>query len=264
MAEEKKTTKETPSLKNDKKYNSLPEALSALQANMKQPAKNGKVGFKDRGGNRQDRTYVRLEDIFKVINDSMNETGAQIFISQETRHRQETNTSYIVTSVYGYNDKIDFIGSEIKIEAGSRMNSQQSIGSALTYARRYSIAMVFCLASEADDDGQSAGDASQKNQSTNRQNHNTQQSYGHTPYQPQPKQQEESPEALLLRKKNYVLELAGGDRSRVEAVAAQLKLGDLSKLNDLKSWDELRKAIAVEIASQEDADPFANSERMPS
>ncbi|MFM9746012.1 ERF family protein, partial [Streptomyces brasiliscabiei] len=63
----------------------------------------------------------------------------------------------------GYDTTLDLKGSKVADDLGNRgTNSAQAEGSALTYARRYSLSMAFWIASDVDDDGNGASGSNRK------------------------------------------------------------------------------------------------------
>ncbi|OFI46730.1 hypothetical protein BG262_02725 [Floricoccus penangensis] len=130
--------------KETKEYGDIYEALSAVQQAIVQPSKDGSNPmFKS--------DYVTLDGVVMAINDAIKEAQAKIFW-----------TNYIVdnvmvTDIRGYGDQVVIEGSPVATNLGNRgTNEAQAMGSALTYARRYSLSMAFGITSNVDDDGNAA------------------------------------------------------------------------------------------------------------
>lgn len=125
-------------------YKTLPEALGAVQVAIKQPEKTAKNPmFKN--------NYVTLEGVVNVLNVAIKEVEAKIFWANETRD------GYMYTVIHGYGDEMHLRGSKVAEDLGNRgTNTAQAEGSALTYARRYSLSMAFGITSDVDDDGNGA------------------------------------------------------------------------------------------------------------
>lgn len=125
-------------------YSGLFEALSALQDAIEQPKKDASNPmFKS--------SYVTLDAVIASINAAKRKVGAKIFWHNEPRER------VMWTVIDGYGERLEIQGAPIAGDLGNRgTNSAQAEGSAETYARRYSLSMVFGIASDVDDDGNAA------------------------------------------------------------------------------------------------------------
>lgn len=125
-------------------YSGLFEALSALQDAIEQPKKDANNPmFKS--------SYVTLDAVIASINAAKRKVNAKIFWHNEPRER------VMWTVIDGYGEHLEIQGAPIAGDLGNRgTNSAQAEGSAETYARRYSLSMVFGIASDVDDDGNAA------------------------------------------------------------------------------------------------------------
>ena len=119
------------------------EALALFRQKVVAPKENGHVSYKS-----TNYDYVLLKDLIKSIDEGIKDTGLAWL--------QDTQTSAGVVSVKtivlhkeGYRFESEW--TEIKTSGKA-----QDVGSAMTYARRYSLSTTFGVNSESDDDGESA------------------------------------------------------------------------------------------------------------
>lgn len=126
------------------KYETLFEALGAVQSVIEQPKKDASNPmFK--------ASYVTLDAVILALNKAIRKAEAKVFWYNEPRD------GVMFTVVTGYGDRLEIAGAPIASDLGNRgTNSAQAEGSAETYARRYSLSMAFGIASDVDDDGNSA------------------------------------------------------------------------------------------------------------
>lgn len=133
-------------------YQNLYEALAETQNNIEQPKKDASNPmFKS--------SYVTLDAVINSIVKARKEAGAKFFFTNVV------DNGKMITRIIGYGEKIDLLGSKIADDLGNRgTNSAQAEGSALTYARRYSLSMAFGIASDVDDDGNAASKSTKHQQ----------------------------------------------------------------------------------------------------
>lgn len=138
-------------------YDNLYEALSETQNHIEQPKKDAtNPMFK--------ASYVTLDAVIDAIVKARKASGAKFFFTNVV----DADKGLMITRIIGYGDTIDLVGSKIANDLGNRgTNSAQAEGSALTYARRYSLSMAFGIASDVDDDGNGAGSSNRKPTTTN-------------------------------------------------------------------------------------------------
>ena len=131
-------------------FNSLYEALAETQNNIEQPKKDASNPmFKS--------SYVTLDAVINAIVKARKVSGAKFFFTNIVQD------GVMFTRIIGYGETLDLSGSKVADDLGNRgTNSAQAEGSALTYARRYSLSMAFGIASDFDDDGNSAGGSKRK------------------------------------------------------------------------------------------------------
>lgn len=122
-------------------YSTIYEALSAVQRAIEQPRKDASNPMFKHG-------YVTLDAVVSSLNNAIKKAEAKIFWSNVVKDQ------IMYTDVWGYGDHLQLAGSSIANDLGNRgTNSAQAEGSALTYARRYSLSMAFGITSDVDDDG---------------------------------------------------------------------------------------------------------------
>lgn len=129
------------------KENLLTE-LKKVREHIEQPKKDGtNPMFRS--------SYVTLDGVVKAVDDAIIKSKALISWYQKM---EGTDLVTYVLAPDGENFKEYAIGSSpIASNLGNKgTNEAQAMGSALTYAKRYSLAMAFGITSEIDDDGNNA------------------------------------------------------------------------------------------------------------
>lgn len=131
-------------------FDNLYEALAETQNNIEQPKKDASNPmFKS--------SYVTLDAVINAIVKARKASGAKFFFTNVVQD------GIMITRIIGYGETLDLAGSKVANDLGNRgTNSAQAEGSALTYARRYSLSMAFGIASDVDDDGNGVGTAKRK------------------------------------------------------------------------------------------------------
>ena len=139
------TKKPTPS----KVYN-LASAMLAFQKLAVTAKKDGKnPHFRS--------NYSKLESVIEAVNQG-NQFG--LFFTQEidyvwTSHHDAKSEVVVVTTVRHENDENTYVSKLPIILSNANMENPQKVGSAITYAKRYTLQAVYGLPSE-DDDGNEA------------------------------------------------------------------------------------------------------------
>ena len=96
--------------------------------------------------------YADLATILSTVTDALNKEG--VFLSQDVT--SSGNDIHCRTILY-YVDGSTIVSGEIAIPACGGNNAAQARGSAITYARRYSLCATLGIAADDDDDGKAAG-----------------------------------------------------------------------------------------------------------
>lgn len=131
-------------------FKNLYEALAETQNHIEQPKKDASNPmFKS--------SYVTLDAVINAIVNARKSSGAKFFFTNIVQD------GIMITRIIGYGDTLDLSGSKVADDLGNRgTNAAQAEGSALTYARRYSLSMAFGIASDVDDDGNGASASNRK------------------------------------------------------------------------------------------------------
>lgn len=123
---------------------SLVESLLAARGAMNMPPMNG-IGHAGKGGSREYK-YATLQDVLKCIMPPLIENGVLLYQSIEDN---------VLKTVAAKGDETMVLDSR-KVNLSGTPQEQ---GSAETYAKRYALCTVFCIAGTEDDDGQAASAA---------------------------------------------------------------------------------------------------------
>lgn len=121
----------------------LSKALVETQKELKQPLKDAKNPFFK-------SEYVPLENVAEAITESATKHG--LAFSQYATTTETGNVSVGTIVFHEIGEFIEFPPLILKPEN----TKPQSIGSAITYAKRYSLSAVFGITSDKDDDGNKA------------------------------------------------------------------------------------------------------------
>ncbi|MBC1521426.1 ERF family protein [Listeria aquatica] len=139
-------------MKTSETITELAKALSQFQKAVEQPTKSANNPFFK-------SKYVPLENVITTIKKHASPLGlgyVQVPVSEENKIGVKT----ILTHDSG--EFIEFDAFLLPLDK----NTAQGAGSALTYARRYSLSAAFGIASDEDDDGNEASGNDEKKQST--------------------------------------------------------------------------------------------------
>lgn len=130
-------------LKKSESIQNLSKAMAEFQKVVKQPQKDAdNPYFKSK--------YVPLESVVKTVT----ETGSPLGISfmQYTQVNENGDLGLCTVVMHSSGEYMEFPPLPIRPES----SKPQATGSAITYARRYSLSSIFGIASEEDDDGNEA------------------------------------------------------------------------------------------------------------
>ncbi|KTR27926.1 hypothetical protein RSA11_04510 [Exiguobacterium indicum] len=137
-------------MKRSDSISSIAKALAAFQQDVTQPKKSAKnPHFKS--------TYVPLDNVV----DSIAETAPKHGLSYIQTTVTENDKAGVQTLLM--HESGEWIEFEPLLLPIGQKATPQAVGSAITYARRYSLSSVFGLASEVDDDANGASDNASKN-----------------------------------------------------------------------------------------------------
>ena len=121
------------------------KALSAFQAELK-PIKKSKVVYNKDGTIRY--SYATFDDIIEAIQPLLEKHGLSYRFETEFEGKS-VNVKCIITHLLGHQEITSF---KTVVEYSGRMLPIQEWGSALTYAKRYSLSLALGLATEEDTD----------------------------------------------------------------------------------------------------------------
>ena len=127
------------------------KAFANFKKKLKQPLKDANNPFFK-------SKYVPLENVVQVVDEAMIDTGLSY-----TQGIADLEEGYLRVDTIVLHESGEYMvikGSKVK----PVKNDPQSAGSAITYARRYSLSTAFGIASDPDDDGNGASQQSKNTQ----------------------------------------------------------------------------------------------------
>lgn len=139
---------ENKKLKNSK--NNIYTALAKAQGEFETATQNKKNPFFN-------SKYLTLGGVIEIIRKPFSKNGLS-FLQFPTVKKEGNSTTVIIKTIIAH-ESGDTIENELSLPVtiGGRISDAQAIGSAITYARRYSLqSLVGISADEEDDDGNSA------------------------------------------------------------------------------------------------------------
>lgn len=129
----------------------LVAALAKAQAEIRAPKKGRTANItSERTGKSHSYSYADLADVIECYRKPLSDNG--LAITQTIRQRE--GHLILVTTLFHTSGQ--WIATEFPIKSYDR---PQETGSAITYARRYSVTSLLGIAAEDDDDGQTAQNA---------------------------------------------------------------------------------------------------------
>lgn len=143
-----------PIAKTSESISALATALAAAQLEIKAPLKNRDVDFTDKNGRRVKYAYADLADLIEALR-PLAKHGIAVTHQLEQRGTQ----FYLETRLI--HSSGEWLATNYPLPNPNGMRPQE-FGSALTYARRYSLSPLAGTASEEDDDGQAAAGITDK------------------------------------------------------------------------------------------------------
>lgn len=129
---------------------SIAKALAQFQNEVVQPKKSAKnPHFKS--------LYVPLDNVVESIADTAPKYGLS-YIQTTVTENEKAGVQTILMHESG-----EWIEFEPFLLPIGQKSTPQAVGSAITYARRYTLSSIFGIASETDDDGNTANDSAKNN-----------------------------------------------------------------------------------------------------
>jgi hypothetical protein len=136
------------------------EALLAAQSDFQAINKDSKAEIKKDGKTVKSYTYAALANVLDAVLPSLNRNG---LILMQNPHHKEGRLFLTTSFIFKDGTKIE---SEMQLDtSNSQISGMQALGSAITYARRYTILSLLGVATEDDD-----GAAAQKSHDVNKDN----------------------------------------------------------------------------------------------
>lgn len=129
----------------------LAEALAKAQAEITPPKKKCKVDFVNTKGQRVKYNYADLADVLEAIRQPLSKNGLSVV------HQMSGNDKGFGLKTKLMHASGQFLDTWYPLPDPEHSEIKpQEFGSALTYARRYSVSSLVGIASDEDDDGQNA------------------------------------------------------------------------------------------------------------
>lgn len=193
-------------------FSKLAAALVKAQSAMGTVPKRGKGTY---------GPYATLDDTWEAIRKPLSDAGISIY----QRILQKTDGKLFMATMvlHESGEFFDDCELEMKSESNNRMNAMQALGSAVTYARRYTLQAVTGVAPGDDDDGVGAGDPGK-----NKGGEKSQNQQQHKPKDPPPAKSRPIPKDPA----QFVMPIGEGTKGK--------KLGEIDEatLRKILSWTD--------------------------
>lgn len=234
------TTKEDLKLRSD-----FFKGMSKFRGQVVAPKKNGHVDFTGKKG-RTKYDYVLLDDLIDAIDKALK--GTQLSWRQETTNSDGgVSVRTIIDCDTGFEYKSPWL-------ALRTSGMPQDVGSAMTYAKRYSLGTTFGVSSEADDDGQEAQKDAENKPATQHK------AFAKRPAKPQTNQVNDpnvkAKQDLKVRLKAISTEMKVAEKKLLVKAAGKAKVNDLSHMtkNDLSALDHELTTELMEFRQSQQKD----------
>jgi hypothetical protein len=136
----------------------LAKALSVAQGMIKAPLKNRHVDFTPKSGGRVKYAYADLADVIEAVREPLSKN--ELAIVHRLVYDGASKFGLLTSLIHSSGEKLETWYP--LPDPSDRDIKPQEFGSALTYGRRYSLSSLIGIASEEDDDGQTAAPASKQ------------------------------------------------------------------------------------------------------
>lgn len=169
----------------------LAAALSKAQADLKNPPKTRTVKIQAKTGGSYTYHYADLADVLDCVRETLAQNGLAV---TQIVTRRDTGTVLLTRLLHTSGQ---YVESEYPLPS---LAGAQEMGSAITYARRYSLCPLLGIAGETDDDAQQAEeaqeteDAEKKRAATEKLEALRKRGLNVTPVTPAPAEEEKKPE----------------------------------------------------------------------
>jgi hypothetical protein len=145
-------------MKHSEQINDVAAGLAKFRQAFKAPGKNGKVKMTLKTGRSMNYDYMTLDDAIAAIDKALKDTGITYIQNSKTEGTKIGVTTLIMsdTGQWIETDPIEILTSA----------DPKQVGAGQTYARRYSLAAAFAIATEPDNDISTLEDAPKKTANT--------------------------------------------------------------------------------------------------
>jgi hypothetical protein len=215
-------------MKTSQEFSEIVKAMALVQGEITNPNMSGKnPHFKSK--------YATLPDILAAINGVAAKNG--IYFSSAICVANE-NLHYCVTTVH--HESGQFISDEVPLLLGNRKD-MQALGSAITYARRYSLQNLFGLAGDESQDD----DGNKTNPKLNQKNQGQQNRGQQIPRQPNQGQQKQAPKPQPTEKDRLVADIKK-EFDRITA-KSEMRISYVKDLYKFEGGADLAKMPAEQL-----------------
>lgn len=137
------------------KHDNIVDALAAAQGEFGEIIKNCTAEIATKNGAKYSYKYADLGDVLSATRPVLSRHG--LAVSWVYREGEKSGDGHVITQLLHHAGKLE---SEIPVFYDrSAQSVMQSLGSAITYAKRYGLCGLIGVVAEDDDDGQGAGPA---------------------------------------------------------------------------------------------------------
>jgi hypothetical protein len=133
------------------------EAVAKFQAECPELQKTKTATVVTRTGGKYQYKYAPLSSMMAAMRPALSAHG--LTVTWSTRAIEGGKGTIAICRLAHERGHVEEAEFAVPVDPAARMNPAQAMGSALTYARRYSMMTVLGVAPEDDDDGANAGDA---------------------------------------------------------------------------------------------------------
>lgn len=216
---------------NDKPINELATALAKAQSEIKHAEKSAENPAFKRDG--KVLKYATLADVWDACREPLTKNGLSIV---QLPVRTEGGVSVTTILMHCSGQSID---STLEVPAG---NTAQAFGSAITYARRYTLAAIVGIAPDEDDDGAQATESTRNRQNYDRREPRQAQSNGREPVAPSER------ETITAKPTNGVTNV---DELRARAEKLSTKLKGYMRISLAAMRDQARVSKSGSLSAEE-------------
>jgi len=128
------------------------EAKSNFQTNKPVISKSKSVNFKTKSGGTTSYKYAPLPDVQKAVDPILAQNQMSYYFEQKQENNKITITC-ILTHELGYSEKSEL---SAPADTSGNKNSIQSIGSTVSYLKRYTLENILGISTSEDNDGKTA------------------------------------------------------------------------------------------------------------